>query len=66
MQTDSPTPLLEVPDLSRWLRLKQSTIRKMVCYKRIPFIKIGRRVFFRRTDIEKWIENSNQNTKWTI
>jgi excisionase family DNA binding protein len=52
---------LTVAELAAWLRVKKSTIRKRVCYRRIPFIKIGRSVRFKREDIEAWlIETSVQ------
>lgn len=67
MKTEIPTPLLTVTELAEWLRIKTSTIRKKVCYGRIPHVKIGRRVLFRRTDIESWLETTNQkNQQWTI
>ena len=67
MKPDYPIPLLTVAELSEWLRVKASTIRKKVCYKKIPFIKVGRRVLFRRNDIEKWLETNNpQSDSWTM
>jgi excisionase family DNA binding protein len=67
MKTEYPIPLLTVTELSEWLRIKSSTIRKKVCYGHIPHIKVGRRVLFRRTDIEAWLESINQENKnWTI
>lgn len=51
-----PVSLLTVKDLSRWLRIEESTIRKKVCYGRIPHVKIGRSVRFRRNEIEIWID----------
>jgi excisionase family DNA binding protein len=58
MTANLPKPLLTVPDLSRWLRIEESTIRKRVCYGRIPYLKIGRRVLFRQEDIERWLEEN--------
>lgn len=59
MNDNLPTPLLTVPDLSNWLRIKQSTIRKWVCYNKIPYIKVGRSVCFDRHQIEKWLEKNS-------
>jgi excisionase family DNA binding protein len=58
MTANFPKPLLTVPDLSQWLRIEESTIRKRVCYRRIPYIKIGRRVLFRQEEIERWLEEN--------
>jgi excisionase family DNA binding protein len=59
------TPLLTVVDVAHWLRREPATIRKWVCYKRIPYLKVGRSVCFDRTDIERWLEIQNpQRRKW--
>ena len=57
-----PQPLLKVSDVAQWLRLKESTIRKWVCYGRIPYLKIGRTVSFRSGDIEEWLLQKNRQT----
>ena len=36
--------------------LALSTLRRYVSEKRIPYIKIGSRVFFDTVDLEKWID----------
>jgi excisionase family DNA binding protein len=60
-----PTPLLTVFDVAEWLRRNPSTIRKWVCHRRIPYLKVGRSVCFDREDIQKWLVNQNpQNRKW--
>jgi excisionase family DNA binding protein len=66
MTMDSrPTPLMSVFDVAKWLRINPATIRKWVCHKRIPYLKVGRCVCFAREDIEKWlVVNNPQNRKW--
>jgi excisionase family DNA binding protein len=60
-----PTPLLTVFDVAQWLRREPCTIRKWVCYGRIPYLKVGRSVCFERSDIQKWLAYTNpQNRKW--
>lgn len=67
MPINEPLPLLNTRELSAWLRIKESTLRKWVCYHRIPFLKLGRAVLFRRTDIEAWLAQENpQNSRWDI
>ena len=62
---DYPIPLLTVQDVAHWLRRNQATIRKWVCYKRIPYLKVGRSVCFDRTDIERWLAIQNPHrAKW--
>lgn len=59
MDNNSLVPLLNTRELSIWLRIKESTIRKWVCYDRIPHLKIGRLVAFQRRDIELWLQRNN-------
>ena len=60
-----PVPLLTVVDVAEWLRREPATIRKWVCYGRIPYLKVGRSVCFDRMDIENWLDRQNpQNRKW--
>ncbi len=50
--------LLDVKETAKLLRLKESTIRAWVLKRRIPYVKLGRRIFFRQSDCETLI-NSN-------
>ena len=60
-------PLLTTPELSQWLRVKESTIRKWVCYDRIPYLKVGRLVVFQREDIQLWLAQNNPKQKqWSM
>jgi len=49
--------LLSVNQLSEILGLKQITIYEWVHKRKIPFIKMGKRVLFRKQDIERFIES---------
>lgn len=60
-----PKYLLSCEELARWLGIQPCTIRKWTCYNKIPYIKIGRRVGYKREHIEAWIEATNpQLEKW--
>lgn len=50
--------LFDVSELSERLGLAPTTIRKMICQRRIPYTKCGRRTVFRESDIEKWLEEN--------
>jgi excisionase family DNA binding protein len=53
------TDLLTVPETAALLRLKVSTVRAWVLQRRVPFVKLGgKRVFFRRADLETLISTS--------
>jgi excisionase family DNA binding protein len=53
-----PSNLVNVAEAAEMLRLKPSTIRQWVLRRRIPFVRLGRRVLFRRTDLEALITGS--------
>lgn len=52
------TELLDVKETAKLLRLKESTVRAWVLKKRIPYVKLGRRVFFRLSDCETLIKSN--------
>jgi excisionase family DNA binding protein len=43
---------LSVPEAADFLRLKSATVRAWILQRRIPYLKIGRRVLLRREDLE--------------
>ncbi len=58
--------LLTVPEVCDWLRIKRSKLYDMTHKNQIPFIKLHRRLRFRRREIEQWIaeqEVRNDGTK---
>jgi excisionase family DNA binding protein len=51
--------LVTVREAAGMLRLQVSTIRAWVLHRRVPFVKLGgKRVFFRRADLEALIKAS--------
>jgi excisionase family DNA binding protein len=50
------TELLTVPEASEVLRLKPSTVRSWLLKRRVPFVKLGGRVFLRMEDVLALIE----------
>ena len=59
MTNDEKESMLTTHELSQWLRVKECTIRKWVCYDRIPYLKVGRLVVFQREDIQLWLMRNN-------
>ncbi len=47
--------LMDIQELSKYLNIKESKVRKMVFRNEIPFIKIGRLVRFSTQRIDDWI-----------
>jgi len=53
--------LLTVEEIAEYLSLKPSTIYQWTHQGFIPHIKIGSRVRFRMSQIEKWLESRTVN-----
>ena len=54
MNEDSNT-LMTVDEAAAYLRLASWTLRHWVCKKKIPFVRLGRSVRFRRKDLERFV-----------
>ena len=54
--------LMSVKQISLYLGIKVSRLRKAVRMREVPFIRIGRLIFFDKVRIEKWLM-VNQNRK---
>jgi excisionase family DNA binding protein len=50
--------LLTLPEAALMLRLRVSTLREWRRQRRIPIVKLGRRVFIRRHDVEMLVASS--------
>ena len=50
--------LMSCKELSEYLSFDQTTIRNMVYYKRIPYVKEGRSLRFDKKKIDSWIEEN--------
>lgn len=52
--------LMTVREVAEILQIKESTLRQMIQYKKIPYVKLNGKkgaVRFRASDIERWIEH---------
>ena len=50
--------LLDIEEAAAFLHVKASTIRAWVLKSKIGYVKLGRRVFLRKPDLEKLIADS--------
>ena len=48
---------LNVSDLCKYIYRSESSVRKMVMNKVIPFRKVGNRVLFIKEEIDQWVDN---------
>jgi len=53
--------LWSIGDVSTFLAVSVSTIRDWVYKRKIPYIKVGRHIRFRPSDIEIWLKNGGNN-----
>jgi len=42
-------------ELMALLKIKPSTVQRLMKSRAFPFFKINRRVLFKRTDVDKWL-----------
>jgi excisionase family DNA binding protein len=59
----SSSRLLNIPELSQMIRLTPGTIRVWVCQKKIPYVKMGKKVLFDCEEIDQWIEDKKISPK---
>ncbi len=50
--------LLNVEEAATVLHITVATMRSWILKSRVPYVKLGRRVFLRHSDLEKLIEQS--------
>jgi excisionase family DNA binding protein len=51
---------LNVTQAAAYLTLSKSTVYQYLHYKKIPFFKIGERVVFSKSQLDKWIKKQNK------
>ena len=47
----------DVEELATYLRCSQSTVRKLLRNKEIPFFRVAYRIYFKKSLIDLWIQN---------
>lgn len=55
--------LLTVPEAAEALRVSVNTIRAWVFQRRIPVIRVGRKLVFKESDLIKVVEKGFQDAK---
>lgn len=49
--------VLNIKELSKYLKISPSTIRRMISRKKIPYFQLSNQYFFRKDTIDNWINN---------
>ena len=52
---------LTISELSIYLNLKESHLRRLIFLNEIPYFKIGRLIRFKRSEIDAWLEGKFNN-----
>ncbi len=53
--------ILNTKELSNYLKVSASTIRRLISRNEIPFYKVSNKIFFNKTSINEWIDNQMKN-----
>jgi excisionase family DNA binding protein len=56
-----PKEYLTVKEICNYLNVKETHLRSMVYYKKIPFKKIGNTLRFDLDEIKKWLKQNSYN-----
>jgi len=51
---------LDMDELAEYIKVSKSFLYKRVCYKTIPFVKLGARTVFVKEQIDQWVINGGQ------
>ena len=54
--------LLNVDEASEFLQLARQTVYTFTSRREIPFIKRGKKLYFNKTDLEKWLNEGKKPT----
>lgn len=58
-----PKEMMTVKELSNYICVSETTIRKLIRESKIPFIRILSKILFKKEDIDEWInKNNNQSS----
>jgi excisionase family DNA binding protein len=55
--------IMTVEDTLLYLNLAKPTLYRMTANNELPFIKKSRKIYFHRTDLEKWLLEGKQKTR---
>lgn len=56
----NPPRQLRTDEAARYVGVSERTLRSLVAERKIPFVRIRRRIIFRLVDLDRWIEEHLQ------
>ncbi len=57
-----PKEMMTVKELSNYICVSETTIRKLIRESQIPFIRILSKILFKKEDIDEWINKMNNQS----
>ena len=63
---DSINELLSVDEVANYLNYAKASIYGLVHKRELPYIKTGKKLLFKKKDIDRWIEDRKGKTKSDI
>ena len=54
--------LMNVKEVAEYLSISKSKIYKYTCYRQIPFIKTGKKIYFRKAEVDEWLNTYRKKT----
>jgi len=57
---------LDINEAANYLKIARQTLYGFTSQRLIPFIKKGKRIYFRKTDLENWLLSGRKATKSEI
>ncbi len=60
--TNPPKDLLTIQEAAEFLQLSVATLYTMNCRKRIPYIKVSGKIYYRRSVLFDWLDSGERKT----
>ena len=58
-QSEEPDKIMSLKEAASFLNLAQQTVYGFTSKQQIPFIKKGKKLYFRKSELEKWLMEGN-------
>ncbi len=55
--------VMKSPEVCKYLKMKISTLYQLTHKRKIPFIKKGKTMYFKKDEIDKWLSEGKQEMK---
>jgi len=63
IEADPQKDILTISDAAEYLNLSKSALYKMTSKLAIPFYKVGKKIYFKHTELLEWIEKHRAKTR---